>query len=65
VFQAGVLDNRFDLIDAEGDRRGVVAAARWASKMRDGAAEKDIGGFTVQVFKREADKLLLWRHIWN
>ena len=35
------------------------------SKMRDGAAEKDLGGFTVQVFKREADNLLLWRHIWN
>src|SRR5215218_786166 len=52
LFKAGVTGHTLDLIEAEGDQRGVVAAARWAAKQREGSTEKALSGVATHVFER-------------
>jgi uncharacterized protein (TIGR02246 family) len=67
LLKAGVTGHRLELITAEGDQRGAVAAARWSAqgKGSDGS-EQAFGGSAVHVFERQQDgQLKLWLHTWN
>lgn len=61
----GVTGHSFELIQAEGDPRGVVAAARWSARKKEGNAEQPLGGFATHVFEKRQGGLALWLHTWN
>ncbi|MBD0274217.1 MAG: SgcJ/EcaC family oxidoreductase [Acetobacteraceae bacterium] len=66
VFKAGVTGHTLELIEAEGDQRGVAAAARWAAKQRQGGGEQALSGTATHVFERRpGGGLSLWLHAFN
>jgi uncharacterized protein (TIGR02246 family) len=65
LFKAGVTGHTLELIEAEGDQRGIAAAARWAAKKRDSGGEQTLGGIATHVFERRPGGLALWLHTFN
>lgn len=66
LFQAGVTGHALELIDARGDQRGTVGAAKWSAKGKDsGGAEQTFGGSAVHVFVRQGENLRLYIYTWN
>ena len=60
------LSHTLDPIEAEGDQRGIAAAARWTAKQRERDGEKALGGIATHVFeRRQGGGLGLWLHTFN
>jgi hypothetical protein len=52
LFKAGLTDHTLELIEVEGDQRGIAAAAGWTAKKREGAGEQTLSGIATHVFER-------------
>jgi ketosteroid isomerase-like protein len=65
LFKAGVTGHTLELIEAEGDQRGIAAAAKWAAKKREGTGEQALSGIATHVFERRQGGLALWLHTFN
>jgi uncharacterized protein (TIGR02246 family) len=65
LFKAGITDHTLELIEAEGDQRGIAAAARWTAKKREGTGEQALSGIATHVFERRQGGLALWLHTFN
>jgi uncharacterized protein (TIGR02246 family) len=65
LFRAGISGHALELIEAEGDQRGIAAAARWTAKKREGGGEQALGGIATHVFERRQGGLVLWLHTFN
>ena len=62
LFAAGVSGHKLDLIEATGDDRMVVAAAKWSANGKDASgAPAAFGGVATHVFEKQADGSLKLR----
>jgi ketosteroid isomerase-like protein len=65
LFKAGLTSHTLQLIEAEGDQRGIAAAAKWTAKKKEGVGEEALSGIATHVFERQQGGLALWLHTFN